>query len=80
MVKRNAIATKLTKRCTQTQKRAFDVAVHQPHSQSMKVIGKDDDGLRREYFCGWEWCAATCAAVLVVTRGELSCPEEKVHS
>ena len=27
MVKRNAIATKLTKRCTQTQKRAFDVAV-----------------------------------------------------
>ena len=28
MVKRNAIATKLTKRCTQTQKRAFDVAVN----------------------------------------------------
>ena len=28
MVKRNAIATKLTKRCTQTQKQAFDVAVH----------------------------------------------------
>ena len=28
MVKRNAIATKLTKICTQTQKRAFDVAVH----------------------------------------------------
>ena len=27
MVKRNAIATKLTKTCTQTQKRAFDVAV-----------------------------------------------------
>ena len=27
MVKRNAIATKLTKRCTQTQKQAFDVAV-----------------------------------------------------
>ena len=27
MVKRNAIATKLTKICTQTQKRAFDVAV-----------------------------------------------------
>ena len=27
MVKRNAIATKLTKRCTQTQKRAFDVAL-----------------------------------------------------
>ena len=31
MVKRNAIATKLTKICTQTQKRAFDVAVcYQP--------------------------------------------------
>ena len=28
MVKRNAIATKLTKICTQTQKRAFDVAVY----------------------------------------------------
>ena len=28
MVKRNAIASKLTKTCTQTQKRAFDVAVH----------------------------------------------------
>ena len=27
MVKRNVIATKLTKTCTQTQKRAFDVAV-----------------------------------------------------
>ena len=27
MVKRNVIATKLTKICTQTQKRAFDVAV-----------------------------------------------------
>ena len=27
MVKRNAIATKLTKVCTQTQKWAFDVAV-----------------------------------------------------
>ena len=27
MVKRNAIATKLTKICTQTQKRAFDAAV-----------------------------------------------------
>ena len=27
MVKRNAIATKLTKICTQTQKQAFDVAV-----------------------------------------------------
>ena len=29
MVKRNAIATKLTKVCTQTQKWAFDVAVTQ---------------------------------------------------
>ena len=29
MVKRNAIATKLTKVCTQTQKWAFDVAVEQ---------------------------------------------------
>ena len=28
MVKRNAIATKLTKVCTQTQKWAFDVAVY----------------------------------------------------
>ena len=28
MVKRNAIATRLTKVCTQTQKRAFDVAVY----------------------------------------------------
>ena len=28
MEKRNAIATKLTKICTQTQKRAFDVAVY----------------------------------------------------
>ena len=35
MVKRNAIATKLTKRCTQTQKRAFDVAV----GNSLRVQG-----------------------------------------
>ena len=32
MVKRNAIATKLTKICTQTQKQAFDVAVIQAFS------------------------------------------------
>ena len=36
MVKRNAIATKLTKRCTQTQKRAFDVAVH-PFQKRKKI-------------------------------------------
>ena len=36
MVKRNAIATKLTKRCTQTQKRAFDVAVCHEVTQTLE--------------------------------------------
>ena len=36
MVKRNAIATKLTKRCTQTQKRAFDVADTVEHAINCK--------------------------------------------
>ena len=40
MVKRNAIATKLTKRCTQTQKRAFDVAVQ---SKETQMEGRVDD-------------------------------------
>ena len=39
MVKRNAIATKLTKRCTQTQKRAFDVAV--PLKDKVFTLNKD---------------------------------------
>ena len=38
MVKRNAIATKLTKVCTQTQKWAFDVAVLAYNSQYRKVF------------------------------------------
>ena len=39
MVKRNAIATKLTKVCTQTQKRAFDVAVrHKGHKRHIGHI------------------------------------------
>ena len=38
MVKRNAIATKLTKRCTQTQKRAFDVAVDDKDAKSWSQL------------------------------------------
>ena len=49
MVKRNAIATKLTKRCTQTQKRAFDVAVKglqelNNHRKNNRVAGIDAAG------------------------------------
>ena len=39
MVKRNVIATKLTKICTQTQKRAFDVAVN---GEEEGIDDKDD--------------------------------------
>ena len=38
MVKRNAIATKLTKRCTQTQKTAFDVAVLGDHVVLSRMV------------------------------------------
>ena len=40
MVKRNAIATKLTKICTQTQKQAFDVAVPAFPCYTMAGISK----------------------------------------
>ena len=40
MVKRNAIATKLTKICTQTQKRAFDVAVAWKHVWVVSLFAK----------------------------------------
>ena len=46
MVKRNAIATKLTKRCTQTQKRAFDVAVKYKDKDEYKDNDKDKDAER----------------------------------
>ena len=38
MVKRNAIATKLTKICTQIQKRAFDVAVKREIMKNSQVL------------------------------------------
>ena len=44
MVKRNVIATKLTKTCTQTQKRAFDVAV-------ILLVDEVDHGEERLFGC-----------------------------
>ena len=41
MVKRNAIATKLTKICTQTQKRSFDVAEYDARSKFSQVLFYD---------------------------------------
>ena len=49
MVKRNAIATKLTKICTQTQKRAFDVAV-QGHDLNVFLTFYDTIFTLKEWF------------------------------
>ena len=38
MVKRNTIATKLTKICTQTQNRAFDVVVRRLHEETILTL------------------------------------------
>ena len=46
MVKRNVIATKLTKRCTQPQNRAFDVAVKGDQSDQGEESNGYDEGVQ----------------------------------